>query len=293
MDAATAAIDDHTRAIIRKHQLGEITEHHIYLQLAARQRDAGNRAVLERIAADEIRHAGLWQRYTGETVGPDWGKVRRHVWICRLLGLTFGAKLMERGEDRAQRAYGQLPASIGEAEAIRHDEDVHEQALLNMIDEERLRYVGSVVLGLNDALVELTGALAGLTLALRNTRLIAMTGCITGIAAAFSMAASEYLSTKTEGEKKHPVKAAVYTGVAYILTVILLILPYLLLSSYLVALACTLAIALGIIAGFNFYISVARDQPFGRRFGEMAALSLGVAAISFLVGFLLRGLGAG
>jgi VIT1/CCC1 family predicted Fe2+/Mn2+ transporter len=285
-------MDERVRAILRKHQLSEITEHHIYLQLAARQRDANNRDVLERIAADEKRHAELWQRHTGETIAPDWGKVRRHVWICRLLGLTFGAKLMERGEDRAQQAYGELPASIGEAEAIRHDEAAHEQALLNMIDEERLRYVGSIVLGLNDALVELTGALAGLTLALRNTRLIAMTGCITGIAAAFSMAASEYLSTKTEGEQKHPVKAAVYTGVAYILTVVLLILPYLLLPDYLFALGCTLAIALAIIAAFNYYISVARDQPFGRRFAEMASLSLSVAGISFLVGFLLRGLGA-
>ena len=285
-------MNDSELSIIRRHQLSEITEHHIYLQLADRQQDANNRAVLERIAADEKRHAALWQRYTGEAVEPDWGKVRRHVWICRLLGLTFGTKLMERGEDRAQRAYGELPASIAEAEAVRNDEDAHEQALLSMIDEERLRYVGSIVLGLNDALVELTGALAGLTLALQNTRLIAMTGCITGIAAAFSMAASEYLSTKTEGEQKHPVKAAVYTGVAYILTVVLLILPYLLLPDYLFALGCTLAIALAIIAAFNYYISVARDQPFGRRFAEMASLSLSVAGISFLVGFLLRGLGA-
>jgi hypothetical protein len=28
---------------------------------------------------------------------------------------------------------------------------------MNLIDEERLRYVGSIVLGLNDALVEFTG----------------------------------------------------------------------------------------------------------------------------------------
>ncbi len=287
-------MNDSELSIIRRHQLSEITEHHIYLHLAACQRDDGNRAVLERIAADEKRHAAIWQRHTGETVAPDWGKVRLYVWICRLFGLTFGTKLMERGENRAQQSYGELPASISDAEKIRHEEDVHEQALLNMIDEERLRYVGSIVLGLNDALVELTGALAGLTLALQNTRLIAMTGCITGIAAAFSMAASEYLSTKTEGEgeKKHPFKAAVYTGAAYILTVVLLILPYLLLPNYLLALGCTLAVAIAIIAAFNYYISVARDQPFGRRFGEMALLSLSVSGISFLVGFLLRGLGA-
>jgi len=42
-----------------------------------------------------------------------------------------------------------------------------------------------------------------------------------------------------------------------------------------------------IIALFNFYISVAKNQPFGKRFFEMAGLSLGVAAFSFLIGFLI------
>jgi len=145
-----------------------------------------------------------------------------------------------------------------------------------------------VVLGLNDALVELTGSLAGLTLALQNTRLIALTGCITGIAAALSMAASEYLSTKTEAATQQPLKAAFYTGTTYVMTVILLIVPYLVLSNYYVSLACTLSTAVVIIALFNFYISVAIDQPFKKRFAEMAALSLGIAGLSFLLGLALR-----
>ena len=73
---------------------------------------------------------------------------------------------------------------------------------------EPYRYTGSIVLGLNDALVELTGALAGLTLALQDTKLIALTGSITGIAAALSMGASEYLSTKSEDVDRSPVKAS-------------------------------------------------------------------------------------
>lgn len=60
-----------------------------------------------------------------------------------------------------------------------------------LLDEERLRYTGSTVLGLNDALMELTGVLAGLTLALRDTKLIVLTGAITGIAAVLSMGVSE------------------------------------------------------------------------------------------------------
>ena len=40
-------------------------------------------------------------------------------------------------------------------------EEEHERELIALIDEERLRDMGSVVLGLNDALVEFTGMLAG------------------------------------------------------------------------------------------------------------------------------------
>jgi VIT1/CCC1 family predicted Fe2+/Mn2+ transporter len=179
-------------------------------------------------------------------------------------------------------------AYIEIAQQIAKEEDEHEQQLVNMLDEERLQYTGSIVLGLNDALVELTGALAGFTLALQNTKLIALTGSITGIAAAFSMAASEYLSTKAEKTEKHPVKASVYTGIAYIFTVLVLIAPYLFLQNYFICLASTLILGVLIIASFNYYISVAEDLNFRHRFLEMTLLSLSVAAISFLTGFLLR-----
>ena len=39
-----------------------------------------------------------------------------------------------------------------------------------------------------------------------------------------------------------------------------------------------------IILSFNYYISVAQDLPFWKRFGEMVLISLGVAALSFAIG---------
>ncbi len=137
--------------------------------------------------------------------------------------------------------------------------------------------------------MELTGALAGLTLAFRDVNIIALSGLVTGIAASLSMGASEYLSTSSEESEKNPVKAAIYTGIAYVITVALLILPYLLLDNAYLALGITLTTSVVIIAIFNFYISVAKGEPFGKRFLEMAGLSLGVAAFSFLIGFLIRG----
>jgi VIT1/CCC1 family predicted Fe2+/Mn2+ transporter len=277
---------------VRRRILGfqrqEITEHHIYRNIAGQMRDSENRRVLEQIAEDECRHAGDWRKYTGVDAAPDRLAIVRYTLLSRLLGFTFAIKLMESGEEQAQKNYEELRPSVPEIDSWIRDEDSHEHKLLEMLDEEGLRYVGSVVLGLNDALVELTGALAGYTLALQNTKLIALTGLITGIAAALSMATSEYLSTRAEKSAKHPVRAAVYTGIAYILTVALLIAPYLLFGNYFLDLAIALISAVLVIAAFNYYISVAKGESFRARFLEMAGLSLAVAGISFLIGFLIR-----
>lgn len=288
------------RQDLLRSQRNEITEHLIYTRLAGTMSNPGNAEVLRTIAADELEHYGFWKQYTGEDVKPDRLKAGFFYWVARVFGFTFGIKLMERGEEEAQVTYDRIAHEIPEAHRIVADEDRHEHELLALLDEERLKYVGSMVLGLNDALVELTGALAGFTFALQNTRLIALAGLITGIAASFSMAASEYLATKSEahaaGEGRggggdpasNPLKSALYTGTAYILTVVLLIAPYLLFSNYLVCLGLTLATAVLIILVFTYYISVARDLPFRERFFEMAAISLGVAALSFGIGFLIR-----
>ena len=282
------SISPEIREQLLRYQGAEITEYHIYRRLAQTIKTPENRQILERIADDELRHYHQWKTYTQQEVKPDRLTIWRYYWISRIFGFTFGIKLMERGEQSAQENYDHLTPWIPEAESIAREENIHEEKLIALLDEEKLRYAGSMVLGLNDALVELTGTLAGLTLAFQNTRLIALSGTITGIAAALSMGTSEYLSTKSEETDKNPLKASLYTGAAYILTVVLLILPYLLFQNYYVALAITLAIGIAIIAVFNYYIAVAKDEPFKRRFLEMAGLSLGVAALSFVVGLLVR-----
>jgi len=282
------SLDQETKEKLLIYQRNEITEYHIYRRLASAIKSAENRQVLEKIAGEELRHSREWRAYTQQDVKPDQLKIWGYYLISRIFGLTFGIKLMEKGEEGAQDNYEQLQGTIPEASAIARDENEHEDALIELLDEERLRYTGSIVLGLNDALVELTGALAGLTLALQDTKLIALTGSITGIAAALSMGASEYLSTKSEETTKHPVKASIYTGGAYIVTVLVLILPYLLLENFYACLACALAAGILIIFLFNYYISVARDEPFKRRFLEMAGLSLGIATLSFFIGFIMR-----
>ncbi|MDO8752417.1 MAG: VIT1/CCC1 transporter family protein, partial [Anaerolineales bacterium] len=269
-------------------QQTEITEYHIYKRLAQRIKSQENANILGQIAEDELRHYNGWKEYTKEEVPPRWFFVWFYYLVSIVFGFTFGVKLMEMGEEAAQGNYAAVAQEIPEAAKYQQEENAHEEQLINMLDEERLQYAGSVVLGLNDALVELTGALAGLTLALQNVKLIALSGLITGIAASLSMAASEYLSTRSEKTSKHPVRAAIYTGIAYIVTVTLLILPYLLFENYYLDLAIALTTAVIIIAIFNYYISIAKGESFRERFLEMAGLSLSVAAFSFVIGYFIR-----
>lgn len=286
--ADTGTLDPVVREKLLGYQRSEITEHRIYEKLAQTIDSPENSRVLRDIAADELSHYHDWHKYTQQDVDPDGWQIWKYYLISRILGFTFGVKLMERGEESAQENYAELQDLIPEAARIAREENDHEEALLQMLNEERLQYTGSIVLGLNDALVELTGALAGLTLALQDTSLIALTGSITGFAAALSMGASEYLSTRAEDTAKQPLRASLYTGTAYVITVILLILPYLFFDNFYVCLACALAIGVAIIGLFNYYISVAKDEPFKDRFLEMAGLSFAVAALSFFLGFVVR-----
>jgi VIT1/CCC1 family predicted Fe2+/Mn2+ transporter len=269
-------------------QKGEITEHHIYTRIAEVTGDARNREVMTRIAQDELGHYGIWKRYTHKDVAPATLRIWFYYLMARVFGMTFAIKLMEGVEKRAQGYDQALVDRIPEIQTILKNEEIHEKELIELIDEERLRYMGSVVLGLNDALVEFVGMLAGLTFALQNSQIIAVAGLITGVAASLSMGSSEYLSKKSEGSVMDPMKAAIYTGLTYLATVVLLILPFLVLASPYFALMFTLIGAVMIIFLFTFYISVAKDLPFWRRFIEMLVISFGIAAISFVIGILIR-----
>lgn len=275
-----------------KAQQNEIDECHIYRTLAADIRDGSNRSVLEGIGSEEYEHYQLLKGITGRQLQPRKMRVLLYRIVARVLGLSFGLRLMEKGEKISQKVYCGLQEQLPQAAEMFADEQRHESEVLGLIREERIEYAGAIVLGLNDALVELTGALAGLTFALQNSRLIAMTGFITGIAASMSMTASAYLSSREENDAnapgKHPLKSAAYTGSAYITAVLVLISPYLFITNVYKAAGTMIAFSILVVFGYNLYITTAKGLSLWRRFGEMAAISIGVALISFLIGAAVR-----
>jgi len=284
-------MDTETCRLLTRMQKNELTEHLIYTKIAGRLADGKNRNILQEVARDEYRHYEYLKKLTGADVQPDRLRILFYCTVTIVFGLSFGLKLMEKGEVVASEIYSRLSGSCEGAGALSIDEQRHENELLNLLSEERLEYAGSVVLGLNDALVELTGALAGLTFALQNSRLIALAGLVTGFAASLSMAASGYLSSREEAGSdgtKNPLKAAMYTGIAYVTTVMLLIAPYFIFTGVFAAFSATMLTAMCIIFLYTFYITTAKGLPFWHRFGEMAAISLTIALISFGIGIVLK-----
>ncbi|AVQ27452.1 MULTISPECIES: VIT1/CCC1 transporter family protein [Fusobacterium] len=275
--------------ILLKSQRDEETDCLIYDFMSKKEKDPKNKKILAKMAADERDHAKMWKSLTKKEVNPNLKLVYWYKFLTIIMGFTFVLKLIQSGETTASSKYADIIDEVPEAKKASEDELRHEYELIEMLDEERLQYVGAMVLGLNDALVELTGTIAGLSFALMNTRIVALSGIITGISATLSMAASNYLAERAENNP-NAMKSSVYTGVAYLITVALLVLPYLIFPEdmWLGALVTMLITVIFIILFFNYYISVAKDLPFMKRFLEMAGISLSVAAISFVIGILVK-----
>ncbi|MCI1903055.1 MAG: VIT1/CCC1 family protein [Enterococcaceae bacterium] len=270
-------------------QKDELNGHLVYQDLAKRIKDPKDSATVSQISKDELKHYNVWKGYTKQDVKPN--QLMRFVFkiIAFVLGYTFTIKLMENSEAIGIKDYEELLGTYPEIQAVLDDEERHEDELLGMLDEERLKYVGAMILGLNDALVELTGTIAGLTFAMKDNRLVALSAIITGIAATLSMGASNYLAEKADGSED-PLKSSLYTGGTYLLAVVVLVLPYLLfpVHMYFAAFVTMLVVVVVLIAFFNFYIAIAKDQPFAKQFGQMAAISFSVMIISYLIGILAK-----
>jgi VIT1/CCC1 family predicted Fe2+/Mn2+ transporter len=270
-------------------QRNELTEYIIYAKLAELSDNEKNKATLTEIAKQELEHYTFWKNITGKEVKPIQNKIRKHLFLAKVFGLSFSLRLLEKDEARAYQFYDSIAKDYPEALRIKEEESQHEQKLIDILNDYRLVYAGAIVLGLNDALVEFTGTLAGLTFAFNNNVIVGTTGMVMGVAASLSMAASGYLSSREDDhDETNPITSAIYTGSAYLVTVALLVFPYIIQDDPYIALGSMLAITIIVIASYTYYISIAKNISFKRRFIEMAAISIGVALISFGIGVLIK-----
>jgi len=249
----------------------------IYSLLEASEKVEENKKILRKLITEERRHYAFCQKITGESRSANLFKVIFYTILVKIFGTSFTLKFMESREE------------YPEARDIYEEEMNHENSLISMLKDTKLVNAGGIVLGMNDALVELTGTLSGIALAFSNTKSVGATGLIMGVAAALSMAGSAYLESKENpSDEIKPLTYSLYTGGSYIITTAFLILPFFIFTSGLYAVLSMFFFALVAIITYNFYISVAKELKFLPRVIEMCVITFGVAIISFGIGFLVK-----
>ena len=169
---------DRTRAL--EQLQNEINDYAVYSLLAAHEKNPHNRKILQKIAGQEHKHYRFCQKITGEERRAKLGMVFFYTLLVQVFGTSFALKFMESRELNAEQFYLDAQADYPEAAEIYEEEVHHETALIAMLEDPKLTNAGGIVLGMNDALVELTGTLSGMTRDVAGARLEALGAKVSG-----------------------------------------------------------------------------------------------------------------
>ena len=267
----------------------EVLAYHLYNMISLEQSNDTHREILTNIALQEKEHLHMLNELLDEKVDLNMYSRREYTYykfILKIFGVIFTLRLFEKRERKSHEKYAKIVKEFPIIEKMVAEEKKHEDKLDAILKDKKLLYASSIVLGLNDALIEMSGAIAGFTFALTASREIALVSLIMGVAASLSMAASEYLSARSD-DHDFPFRSATYNFITYISVVALLILPYFFLTKF-VALSIMIATVLLIIFAFNVYLSIAKKERLLKNFLTMALIAIGVSILSFSIGLLIN-----
>jgi VIT1/CCC1 family predicted Fe2+/Mn2+ transporter len=290
--------DDQNQALLEVAKIGcadEFTDHTLYKRLSesTKQSNPEFSAILADLSETEERHLKFWRKYV-----PDMQvKVSALTifWITflkRVFGLTFAVRYLDRHESTVIKRYKSVEPYIPEAdkkafEEMISDEEQHEQQFSQKVESASIRYISFVVLGLADALVEITGIHAGSLGIYNSTEIAGLAGIIAGAAASLAMASAAFAQAK-QGFSGSARRSAVYTGVSYFVTAVILAAPYFLTRSMLVAISVSLVLAVIIVALSTYYGAVISKKPFRRDFLEILGIMFGTTLALYLLGLFIR-----
>ena len=139
----------------------------------------------------------------------------------------------------------------------------------------------AIILGMHDAIVSLTGLIAGLFFAFTDTNIIVISCIISSITASLSMGAANYLAVKSFN-KQNALKSAMYTSSAYMTTCVLLIFPFFVIKNRINAFIAVFIIAILIIYFFNRFFY--NGKIFYKHFFEMLSICTIVSVVAFFIG---------
>ncbi|NJE42147.1 VIT1/CCC1 transporter family protein [Thermococcus sp. GR6] len=336
----------------------------LYAQLAKIEKDDEIRKEFLRLSNIESKHAKFWYdfiiQHGGEVPKPS--IKRPTIWSVKLLRKILGpgsvASLLEMGENSAIQKYFRYlttyadrftPEEMEQIKEVILDELEHEKFFYESKQRFHVENTRDLVLGMNDGLVEILGAVTGLSAVYpNNPQLVGISGLIVGVAGALSMAIGTFVSVRsqrqikeairdrmevlfrvspekameelieklTEGgmpeevakevakelannseaimkllipeAEENEIRAALYTGISYLLGVAFPVTPYFLASSSLTALPFSILLAGSALAIVATLISLLSGISIRKKVAEMVATGLGAAFLSYLFGRLME-----
>jgi len=271
----------------------ELTDLAVYSKLAGFERNEKFKKILSNLATMEQNHYVFWKKYCPDKEIKA-SSVRIYlIAVLRLIfGVTFAVKYLERHETDTIKKYQALRDSIPQSDrksfdAMIADEQEHERTLEEQFQEPHLKYLSFIVLGLADALVEIAGIHAGSLGIYNSTELAGLAGIIAGAAASVAMASAAYAQAKA-GFTGSAAMSAIYTGVSYFLTALLLATPYFLTKVMMYALSFSLAFGITLTAFTSFYSSVISGANFRKDFTEITSIILLATALLYIIGTIIR-----
>lgn len=269
-------------------------DYSIYKALAKIEPEESFRAMIEKVTRYEHEDFLFWRGLSQQKkFSVSTFEILYFLFLRKIFGLIFTVKVLQgRARETAARYKKFLSQSTDQdlrrqIERMIEHEALHESELVAQLKENRVSFLSSIVLGINDGLIELTGALVGFSFALQDQLLIAEAGFITGAAASLSMASSAYMQARY-GEDRDPKKAGMYTGAAYFVVVLALVAPFFVFKEVFISLAAMFGIAFVIINALSLYGAVLLERNFVRQAGELFVASIGVGAVAFAIGMLFR-----
>ena len=272
----------------------EFLDYTLYDRLSRRVK--GNSSfseALQQLSATEKRHYEFWKRYLPQAE-PKYSRAKLYLvlFFYRVFGITFAIRYLERHESKTIQEYKSVESLVpaedkAEFDAVIRDEEEHEKQFSLRVESASVRYISFVVLGLADALVEISGIHAGSLGIYAVTEIAGLAGIIAGGAASLAMASAAFAQAK-QGFQGSARLSAVYTGVSYFVTAVFLAAPYFLTKVMANALTASLTLAVIILALATYYSSVISGKPFAREFVEILLILFGATVALYAFGYFIR-----
>jgi VIT1/CCC1 family predicted Fe2+/Mn2+ transporter len=271
----------------------EITDYIVYKKLSVIGNDKKNKQIFRKLSKTEYGHYLFWKQYcVDKEIHPKKIRIYLILFLRQIFGNAFAIKYLEKNEQKAVKEYKSLQKIIPEKEnkAFKHmiiDEEEHEKIFAERINTEHIKYMSFIVLGLADALVEIAGIHAGSLGIYSSTELTGLAGIVAGAAASLSMASAAYAQAK-QGFVGSAKIAAMYTGISYFISAIILASPYFFTSDLEIALIVSLIFGTFIIATVTWYNSIMTRNKFKKNFLQLTLIMVAATIILFFFGLLIK-----